>query len=94
MHNYSILQRNTLDGLSEIAGIHYLRMLDVYQGDERRAFFSADQLDRKIGRILDYIFRNMPTAPDAKLRVEVSRLLEARWFHNFIPSTRSGIEGE
>ena len=45
-NNYSILQRNTLDGFSETAGCLYLKLLDVFQGhksgdSERRAFLEA-----------------------------------------------------
>lgn len=84
MSNYSILQKNTLDGFSESAGILYLKMLDVFQQNERKSFLVACRYEDKCAGVLDYIMRNMPNAPDAETRQSLSQFFAKRWRHNFM----------
>jgi dsDNA-binding SOS-regulon protein len=84
MHNNSILEQNTLYGLSESAGVLYLKLLDQFQGDERRAFLVADRYDRAVGGTLDHILSHMPDAPDAETRKKLSVYFSERWRNNFM----------
>jgi hypothetical protein len=84
--NYSILERNTLDGFSEPAGILYLKLLDVFQGDERRAFIVACRYEDRFAALIDYILRNMPgpLRPNEKTRRDLFQFFTDRWRHNFM----------
>jgi hypothetical protein len=88
MSNYSILQQNTLAGLSEPAQFLYLKLLDVFQGHkasgERKAFLAACLFEDRCAGVLDYILRNMPGAPDDRTRSELARFHAERWRHNFM----------
>jgi len=90
MSNYSTLTENTLMGLSEMAGILYLKLLDAYQGhssaaNERKAFYAACHFDNNAGDVLDYILRNNPVhnLPE-KIISELSEFFAARWRNNFM----------
>ncbi|MES2783401.1 MAG: hypothetical protein V4657_11435 [Pseudomonadota bacterium] len=84
MSNHSTLERNTLDGFSEAAGILYLKLIDVYQGHERKAFMAACRFEERCAGVLDYILRNGPMALDAKTKAELSAFFSERWRHNFM----------
>jgi len=84
MDNYTTLQRNTLDGLSETAGILYLRLCDQYR-DERKAFWEACRYDDSVGATFDYIVRNSPAHNlDESTITSLSRFMSERWRHNFM----------
>lgn len=92
MSNYTHLQRNTLDGLSEMAGSMYLKLLDVFEGHarvdgERRAFLAANRFEAGCAEVLDYILRNMPLGADDRTRAELSRFFAERYRHNFMVPT-------
>ena len=87
--NYSPLQRNTLDGLSETAGVLYMRLLDAFEAhkaaaNERRAFLAACDYDERAGTTLDYILRYSPMNVDDKTRSELSAFFATRWRNNFM----------
>lgn len=88
--NYSILQRNTLDGLSEAAGILYLKLCDTLQGhasldQDRKAFMCATRFDERCGTVLDHILRNGPIPKlTPKTKTELSKFFAERWCHNFM----------
>lgn len=84
MGNYSILERNTLDGLSEPAGMLYLKLLDVFQGNERRAFIGACRYEDCCASTTDYILRHMPDAPDDETRRKLFEFLTERYRHNLM----------
>lgn len=88
MSNYSILEENTLAGFSETAGCLYLKLLDVFQGDERRAFLTACRYEDEAGGVLDYIMLHGPVGPTGQLDPityrELSRFMAERWRHNFM----------
>lgn len=84
MTNYSCLQQNTLDGLSETAGCLYLKLCDVFQGDERRALFAACRYEDRLGGTLDFILRTMPNAPTPETRAMLSQFFSERYRHNFM----------
>ena len=88
MSNYSILQQNTLDGFSESAGILYMKMLDVFQQNEHKAFMAACRYEDKCAGVLDYILRNMPNAPDDETRCILSQFFADRWRNNFMEVPR------
>ena len=89
MSNYSILQQNTLAGLSETAQCLYLKLLGVFQGHtkdgERKALFAASRYDDRFGDVIDYIMRNCPNKPDDKTRQSLSAFFAERWRNNFMP---------
>lgn len=85
MSNYSILQRNTLDGFSETAQVLYLKLTDVFQGNERKAFAVASFYENRCGNVLDYIMRNSPAHQlDARTISQLSAFFAERWRHNFM----------
>jgi hypothetical protein len=84
MTNYSFLEQNTLSGFSETAGILYMKLLDVFQGDERKAFWAANRYEDKCGNVIGYILDNMPKAPDSKTRHQISQFFSERYRHNFL----------
>lgn len=83
MDNHSILERNTLDGLSEPSGILYLKLLDVFQGNERRAFLVACRFEDRCAGLLDYIFQHLLPS-NKNTRHELSQFFSERWRHNFM----------
>ena len=97
MSNMTVLQQNTLAGLSETAGMLYLALVDKYQGHragpgERRAFMEAAKYDERTGNVIDYILTNCPLDHWAdtprplpqRARTELSSFFAERWRHNFI----------
>lgn len=90
MSNYSILQQNTLAGLSEMAGHLYLKLIDQFEGhkspdNERRAFLAACRFEEGCGETLDYTLRHAPLAnmDDGTLST-LSAFFAERWRHNFM----------
>ena len=85
MSNYSILQHNTLYGLSETAGILYLRLCDQYR-DERRAFLEADRYDNRCGEVLHKVLYEYPGFAEIpqQVKTDLSRFMSERWRNNFI----------
>lgn len=92
--NYTTLQRNTLDGLSETAGCLYLKLVDAFEGhrsraNERRAFLTACRYEDGCGEVIDYILRNNPVHDlDARTLTSLSQFCAERWRHNFIDAHR------
>ena len=90
--NYTPLQRNTLDGFGEGAGILYLKLCDVFEAhrspaNERRAFWAAVDYDDGVGGTLDYIFRRNPVHQlDSATISALSRFFAERWRNNFMAS--------
>ena len=85
MSNYSILEQNTLAGFSETAGCFYLKLIDVFKGDESKAFFVANQYERKVGNVFDYILAYNPVwKADASTKTQLSAFFAERWRHNFM----------
>ena len=90
MSNYTHLQRNTLDGLSETGGIFYLKLLDVFEAhtsraNERRAFLAAAKYDEGSGGVLDYIIENSPAHSLTRdVKLSLKRFLSERYRHNFM----------
>ena len=89
MSNYSILQINTLDGLSAAAGLLYLKLLDVYEAhkskDNERRASEAARYDERCGSTIDYIlqygpFENM----NPKLKTDLLEFFAQRWRYNFM----------
>jgi hypothetical protein len=87
--NHSILERNTLAGFSEAAGMLYLRLLDQYQGDEQRAFMAANQFEDQCAATLGNIIERYPGFLDITTgtKSKLSRFFAERWRHNFMPRT-------
>jgi len=93
--NYSPLMQNTLDGFSEGAGHLYLKLLEKYQGDERKAFFEADRYERSVGRMASALMAKaleigteqgiVGTNPNAMSDLE--KFLADRWRNNFMTPT-------
>lgn len=89
--NYTPLQCNTLDGLSEMAGCLYLDLCDLYrahesQANERRAFLEACRFEDQAARTIDYIMDNNPVwTLNAEVKSQLSQFFATRWLHNFIP---------
>ena len=91
MSNYSILQQNTLAGLSEAGGCLYLTLLDVFQGHtkagEHKALFAATRFDEQCGDVFDYILRNYfdeLDELDEKTRQSISAFFAERYRHSFM----------
>jgi hypothetical protein len=88
--NYSPLQRNTLDGLSETAGVLYLRLCDAFEAhrsraNERRAFYAACDYEDKVGAPLDFVLRHNPVhAIDESTFSALSTFFAERWRNNFM----------
>jgi hypothetical protein len=88
--NYSILQQNTLAGLSETAGLLYLKLLDVFEAhrsreNECRCLLAACRYDDQAGNVLDFIMRNSPAHNlDAGTLSKLSAFFADRWRHNFM----------
>lgn len=88
--NYSTLQRNTLDGLSETAGFLYLKLVDTLQGHrpgpaERQAFLEACRYDEVVGRALDRIMLSgCDMDPQSGAYRELSAFFAERYRHNFM----------
>lgn len=82
--NYSILETNTLDGLSEGGGVVYMRLIDKYQGNERKAFALACVFDDSCGSVLEYILVNGPIDCTPKVRSELLAFHAQRWLNNFL----------
>ena len=82
--NYSTIQKNTLDGLSESAGVLYLKLCDVFCGDERRAFLEACRYEDRVARVLGYILRRAPLTIDDRTRTDLSTFFAERWRNNFM----------
>lgn len=83
-NNLPILYQNTMAGLSESAGILYLKLIDVFQS-EKKAFVAACRYENQRGEVLDYILHNMPQArPDQRTISDLSRFFAERWRHNFM----------
>lgn len=93
MSNYTILAQNTLDGLSETAGILYLKLLDVFEGHrskdgERKAFLTACRYEDKCGEVIDYILRNSSAhSIDSRTMADLSRFFAERWRNNFMEAS-------
>jgi len=84
MGNYSTLQHNTLDGLSEMAGMLYLKLTDVLR-NERKAFIAACRFEDNCAATIDHILRNSPVHDlDEKTMSELSRFFSERWRNNFL----------
>lgn len=84
MGNYSTLQRNTLDGLSEMAGMLYLKLTDVYR-NEHKAFIAACRFEDNCAATIDYILRSSPVHNlDEKTMSEISHFFSERWRNNFL----------
>ena len=90
MSNYRTIERNTLDGLSEMAGILYLRLLDVFQGHtpegERKAFLAACRYEAGCAGVLDYILENYDFAfeKNSKAKSDLKEFFAKRWQYNFM----------
>ena len=84
MSNHSILEQNMLYGFSETAGMLYLKLIDVFQGCEKKAFLAAYYYECKAGAALDHILTFMPKAPDEKTKAELSKFFSERWRNNFM----------
>lgn len=89
--NYSTLQRNTLDGLSETAGCLYLKLLDTLeahrsQHNERIAFLIACRYDSQVGGVIDYILRHFYhlNKSDPETFAILSQFFSERWRNNFM----------
>ncbi len=90
--NLPILAQNTLLGLSETAGILYLKLLDQFEGwsnpaNERRAFLTACDYEDRCGSVLGHILTAYPgfSHVAGKTRADLSRFFSERWRHNFMP---------
>lgn len=90
--NYSILERNTLDGLGDGAGHLYLKLRAKYQGDDRRAFLEASRYDEEFGRILGLLFaktaeirtsQGIIECANPVVEQDLEKFAADRWFHNF-----------
>lgn len=92
--NYTILQRNTLDGLSETAGALYLKLIDVFEAhrgraNERKAFLAACRYEDQCGGVLDYILRNSPAHDlDARTLTYLAQFFSERWRHSSVGSAQ------
>ncbi|MEM8575907.1 MAG: hypothetical protein AAGF48_14935 [Pseudomonadota bacterium] len=90
MSNLSILQQNTLAGLSDPAGHLYLMCCDKFcshdgRTEETRAFKEACRFERSAAETFDYIVDNNPVHDvDEETKESLSRFLAARWFNNFM----------
>lgn len=93
--NYSILQENTLAGFSETAGCLYLRLLDIFQNHERKAFLAAREYEEKCGKFINLSFRKSLEiayeSPEIQFSqsaedtlAQLSDLFAKRWLHNFM----------
>jgi hypothetical protein len=91
MSNYSPLQHNTLAGMSETAGILYLKLCEKYQAHkspayERRAFFDACKFEEKCAGVFDHIlhryegFAHIP----ADVKTSLADFMAGRWLNNFM----------
>lgn len=89
MSNYSVLQRNTLDGLSDMAGILYLKLCDAFEAhkgaaNERKAFLAACRFENGCAETLDHILTRYPGFAHIAL-ADLRRFFAERWRHNFMP---------
>lgn len=90
MSNYSVLQQNTLAGLSDGAGKLYLDLCDRYQAhksdaSERRAFLEASRYDERVGGVIDHILRNYPCGDlPSETITSLSQFFADRYRHNFM----------
>lgn len=91
MTNYTPLQKNTLDGLSETAGILYMDLCDKLKAHESRenervAFLAACGFDMGAGGVFDYIMRNYPGFSDVDdgTKTKLARFCADRYRHNFV----------
>ena len=93
--NYTTLQRNTLDGLSEGAAALYLKLVDALQGHrpgqaERQAFLAACRYEDAAGRVLDrIILSGCDIDPQSHAHRELSAFFAERYRHNFME--RNGV---